>query len=73
MVKMRNMRELWVKKTLVGLGLGQFLSLLITSTGFSSSELAKKGSQFSLCFSYSVFVNVIRMLLHIVVHANITE
>ncbi|XP_004296721.1 PREDICTED: solute carrier family 35 member F1-like [Fragaria vesca subsp. vesca] len=40
---MRNLKELWVKKTLVGLGLGQFLSLLITSTGFSSSELAKKG------------------------------
>ncbi|XP_061992963.1 uncharacterized protein LOC133710836 isoform X2 [Rosa rugosa] len=40
---MRNLRELWVEKTLVGLGLGQLLSLLITSTGFSSSELAKKG------------------------------
>ncbi|KAK9932626.1 hypothetical protein M0R45_019854 [Rubus argutus] len=40
---MRSFRELWVKKTLVGLGLGQILSLLITSTGFSSSELAKKG------------------------------
>lgn len=33
----------WTKKTLVGLGLGQFLSLLITSTGFSSSELARRG------------------------------
>ncbi|KAL9316902.1 hypothetical protein ACSQ67_013419 [Phaseolus vulgaris] len=31
------------KNTLIGLGLGQFLSLLITSTGFTSSELAKKG------------------------------
>jgi solute carrier family 35 protein F1/2 len=28
---------------LIGLGLGQFLSLLITSTGFTSSELAKRG------------------------------
>ncbi|KAF8041323.1 hypothetical protein BT93_A0054 [Corymbia citriodora subsp. variegata] len=36
-------KEFWTKKTLVGLVLGQFLSLLITSTGFSSSELAKKG------------------------------
>ncbi|KAK3007808.1 hypothetical protein RJ639_015200, partial [Escallonia herrerae] len=35
--------ELWKKKTLVGLVLGQFLSLLITSTGFSSSELARRG------------------------------
>ncbi|KAJ4723175.1 solute carrier family 35 member F1-like [Melia azedarach] len=38
-----NFKEFWTKKTLVGLGLGQFLSLLITSTGFSSSELARKG------------------------------
>lgn len=40
---MMMFKEFWVKKTLVGLGLGQFLSLLITSTGFSSSSLAKKG------------------------------
>lgn len=33
----------WTRKTLIGLGLGQFLSLLITSTGFTSSELAKRG------------------------------
>ncbi|KAI6699219.1 hypothetical protein NL676_019338 [Syzygium grande] len=38
-----RLKEFWTKKTLVGLVLGQFLSLLITSTGFSSSELAKKG------------------------------
>ncbi|TYJ44915.1 hypothetical protein E1A91_A02G018300v1 [Gossypium mustelinum] len=40
---MVNFKQFWTKKTLVGLGLGQFLSLLITSTGFSSSELAKRG------------------------------
>ncbi|XP_022137946.1 solute carrier family 35 member F1-like isoform X1 [Momordica charantia] len=40
---MRSFKQLWTKKTWVGLGLGQFLSLLITSTGFSSSELAKRG------------------------------
>ncbi|KAL3635007.1 hypothetical protein CASFOL_022061 [Castilleja foliolosa] len=40
---MVNWKGLWTKNTLLGLGLGQFLSLLITSTGFSSSELAKKG------------------------------
>ncbi|KAJ8774882.1 hypothetical protein K2173_018141 [Erythroxylum novogranatense] len=40
---MISCKEFWSKKTLVGLGLGQFLSLLITSTGFSSSELARKG------------------------------
>ncbi|KAL5570432.1 hypothetical protein UlMin_027007 [Ulmus minor] len=38
-----NFKEFWTKQTLIGLGLGQFLSLLITSTGFSSSELSKKG------------------------------
>ncbi|POO03404.1 Solute carrier [Trema orientale] len=36
-------KEFWTNKTLIGLGLGQLLSLLITSTGFSSSELSKKG------------------------------
>ncbi|KAH9727800.1 solute carrier family 35 protein [Citrus sinensis] len=40
---MLSFKEFWTKKTLLGLGLGQFLSLLITSTGFSSSELARKG------------------------------
>lgn len=40
---MASSMRFWTKKTLVGLGLGQFLSLLITSTGFSSSELARKG------------------------------
>ncbi|CAL0308245.1 unnamed protein product [Lupinus luteus] len=40
---MVNFKEFWSRNTLVGVALGQFLSLLITSTGFSSSELAKKG------------------------------
>ncbi|KAL7106105.1 hypothetical protein ACP275_07G090500 [Erythranthe tilingii] len=38
-----NLNKFWNKKTLLALGLGQCLSLLITSTGFSSSALAKKG------------------------------
>uniref|UniRef100_A0A453LAM5 Solute carrier family 35 member F1 n=1 Tax=Aegilops tauschii subsp. strangulata TaxID=200361 RepID=A0A453LAM5_AEGTS len=34
----------WLRReVLVGLALGQFVSLLITSTGFSSSELARRG------------------------------
>jgi solute carrier family 35 protein F1/2 len=41
---MLSFKEFWTKKTLVALGLGQFLSLLITSTGFSSSELARRGA-----------------------------
>lgn len=40
---MFEFKEFWTKKTLTGLGLGQFLSLLITSTGFTSSELANRG------------------------------
>ncbi|XP_050214278.1 uncharacterized protein LOC126665502 [Mercurialis annua] len=40
---MVNFKEFWTKKTLIGLVLGQFLSLLITSTGYASSELSKKG------------------------------
>ncbi|KAK7819186.1 solute carrier family 35 member f1 [Quercus suber] len=40
---MMSFKQFWTKKTLIGLGLGQFLSLLITSTGFTSSELAKRG------------------------------
>ncbi|XP_038886581.1 solute carrier family 35 member F1-like [Benincasa hispida] len=40
---MRNFKDFCTKSTLIGLGLGQFLSLLITSTGFASSELAKRG------------------------------
>lgn len=40
---MVNCKDFCTKHTLVALGLGQLLSLLITSTGFSSSELAKKG------------------------------
>ncbi|KAL8255502.1 hypothetical protein R6Q59_030569 [Mikania micrantha] len=33
----------FTKKTLIGLFLGQILSLFITLTGFSSSELARRG------------------------------
>ncbi|XP_022849152.1 solute carrier family 35 member F1-like isoform X1 [Olea europaea var. sylvestris] len=40
---MMNCQEGLSKNSVVGLGLGQFLSLLITSTGLLSSELAKKG------------------------------
>ncbi|EMS57108.1 hypothetical protein TRIUR3_15093 [Triticum urartu] len=36
----------WLRReVLVGLALGQFVSLLITSTGFSSSELARRGQK----------------------------
>lgn len=41
---MMNFKEFWTKKTLIGLGLGQVLSLLITATGFASNDLAKRGT-----------------------------
>ncbi|XP_076886984.1 uncharacterized protein LOC143537001 [Bidens hawaiensis] len=40
---MVNLKEILRNKIVVGLVLGQILSLLITSTGFSSSELARRG------------------------------
>ncbi|KAL8227301.1 hypothetical protein R6Q57_017133 [Mikania cordata] len=40
---MVGFKGFFTKKTLIGLFLGQILSLLITSTGFSSSELARRG------------------------------
>ncbi|XP_024012898.1 solute carrier family 35 member F2 isoform X2 [Eutrema salsugineum] len=38
-----NFKENKTKKTLIGLGLGQILSLLCTCNAFTSSELARKG------------------------------
>ncbi|RWW49104.1 hypothetical protein BHE74_00044773 [Ensete ventricosum] len=53
-------RKIWTKRSLMGLLLGQFVSLLITSTGFSSSELARRGAAiapwhcfFTGCFEMS--------------------
>lgn len=57
---MVNLDEFWTKNTLVGLGLGQLLSLLVTSTGFSSSELAKKGC--FLSFFFAIFMLMIVLL-----------
>ncbi|CAI9117375.1 OLC1v1018760C3 [Oldenlandia corymbosa var. corymbosa] len=42
-ISMSSVKKYLTKKTVVALILGQFLSLLITSTGFSSSELARRG------------------------------
>lgn len=43
MVTMGMMKALLRSKVVMGIVLGQFLSLLITSTGFTSSELARRG------------------------------
>ncbi|KAG7025286.1 Solute carrier family 35 member F1 [Cucurbita argyrosperma subsp. argyrosperma] len=40
---MSSFKDFCSKKTVIGLGLGQFLSLLTTFTGSASSELAKRG------------------------------
>ncbi|PIA29707.1 hypothetical protein AQUCO_05800071v1 [Aquilegia coerulea] len=53
---MANLKKLCTKNTLIGLGLGQFLSLLITSTGFSSSELARKGINAPTSQSFANYV-----------------
>ncbi|XP_042482970.1 solute carrier family 35 member F2-like isoform X2 [Macadamia integrifolia] len=65
---MVSFNDLWTKKTLLGLVLGQFLSLLITSTGFSSSELARRGinAPTSQSFANYVLLAIIygAMLIH---------
>ncbi|KAF6162387.1 hypothetical protein GIB67_012535 [Kingdonia uniflora] len=53
---MGSCERFWSKNTLISLGLGQFLSLLITSTGFSSSELARKGINAPTSQSFSNYV-----------------
>lgn len=63
-IKMVNWKDFWTTKTLVGLGLGQFLSLLITSTGFSSSELAKKGPHSCWCL-WSYHCSIISLELFV--------
>ncbi|GAB4834163.1 hypothetical protein Ancab_032427 [Ancistrocladus abbreviatus] len=40
---MERIKQFVKRRTVVGILLGQFLSLIITSTGFSSSELARRG------------------------------
>lgn len=61
---MRSFKEFWTKKTLVGLGLGQFLSLLITSTGFTSSELARKGICLCICIFIPLNLNLYSLILY---------
>ncbi|XP_019054623.1 PREDICTED: solute carrier family 35 member F1-like [Nelumbo nucifera] len=53
---MVNFGKIWTRKTLIGLGLGQFLSLLITSTSFSSSELARRGIDAPTSQSFANYV-----------------
>ncbi|KAK9714223.1 hypothetical protein RND81_06G079900 [Saponaria officinalis] len=43
MAAMEKVKEILKKRRLMAIVLGQFLSLIITSTGFTSSELARSG------------------------------
>jgi solute carrier family 35 protein F1/2 len=56
-----DLKEIRTKKTLIGLGLGQLLSLLATSNGFTSSELARKGINVptSQCFLNYVLLAIV--------------
>ncbi|GKA56361.1 solute carrier family 35 member F1-like protein [Tanacetum coccineum] len=61
---MVNLKEIMANKTVIGLVLGQILSLLITSTGFSSSELARRVKLVvGNCFTFVFFNNVNRAVL----------
>lgn len=66
--KMMNCQEGLSKNSVVGLGLGQFLSLLITSTGLLSSELAKKGSFFLFPLILILILIMILFLLLLFYH-----
>ena len=60
-ISMANfIRENLTKKNVVAFVLGQVLSLLITSTGFSSSELARRGWLHVMYYTYleSVYICV---------------
>ncbi|EPS74186.1 hypothetical protein M569_00565, partial [Genlisea aurea] len=59
---MMNWKHIFTKKTIVGLILGQILSLLITSTAFSSSDLANRG--FNAPTSQSFFNYVLLALVY---------
>ncbi|GAB2272655.1 hypothetical protein Dimus_007480 [Dionaea muscipula] len=50
------LKEFFKKRMVVGILLGQFLSLLVTSTGFSSSELARRGVNAPTSQSFANYV-----------------
>ncbi|MFS7957550.1 putative major intrinsic protein [Helianthus anomalus] len=52
---MVNFKDIVSNKRVVGLVLGQILSLLITSTGFSSYELARRGLYFHYLGSMPIY------------------
>ncbi|VVB06240.1 unnamed protein product [Arabis nemorensis] len=51
-----NLKKITRKKTLIGLGLGQILSLLVTANVFTSSELARKGVNAPTSQSFSGYL-----------------
>ncbi|OAY80325.1 Solute carrier family 35 member F1 [Ananas comosus] len=64
----RRLRATRVRGMVVGLALGQFVSLLITSTGFSSSELARRGINAPTSQSFFNYVLLAIVYGSIVIH-----
>lgn len=56
MAAMGSMKEFFMKKTVIAIILGQFLSFMITSTGFTSSELARRGVNAPTSQSFANYV-----------------
>ncbi|KNA19491.1 hypothetical protein SOVF_061240 [Spinacia oleracea] len=56
MAAMGSLRGFMKKKRVIGIVLGQFLSVLITSTAFTSSELARKGVNAPTSQSFANYV-----------------
>ncbi|KAG9447135.1 hypothetical protein H6P81_013263 [Aristolochia fimbriata] len=65
---MVEFKGLCSRKTLVALGLGQFVSLLITSTAFSSSELSRKGINAPTSQSFANYVLLAIVYGSMVIH-----
>ncbi|GLJ21625.1 hypothetical protein SUGI_0402500 [Cryptomeria japonica] len=65
---MKGVRDLCSRRTVIALVLGQVVSLLITSTGFSSSELARRGINVPTSQSFLNYVLLAIVFGSIVIH-----
>lgn len=60
----KKWKDFWTKSTLQCLVLGQILSLLVTTTGFTSSLLAKKGFLILFFFACLSLRHICPLLTH---------
>ncbi|GLJ09124.1 hypothetical protein SUGI_0102270 [Cryptomeria japonica] len=65
---MNGVRDFSSRRTIIALVLGQVLSLLITATGFSSSELAWRGINVPTSQSFLNYVPLAIVFGSIVIH-----